>query len=119
MALRRNGRRHPLRCGLFRQRDDCLASLLVGCGRAAHGFSRTAGHPLTARTTRPPVITPRTTRLVRAADLRSFRSALAALATDGAPLDARDRLVIVPTRAAAAHPVLDRLSEAHAEPLPY
>jgi hypothetical protein len=40
---------------------------------------------------------------VRAADLRSFRSALAALASDGSPLDARDRLVIVPTRAAAAH----------------
>ena len=49
------------------------------------------------------MITPRTTRLVRAADLRSFRSALVALATDGSPLDARDRLVIVPTRAAAAH----------------
>ena len=94
------------------------------------------------------MITPRTTRLVRAADLRSFRSALAALATDGSPLDARDRLVIVPTRAAAAHLVrsiedrmaesagvvvlpdfvtrgelyerlFDRLSEAHAEPSPY
>jgi len=94
------------------------------------------------------VITPRTTRLVRAADLQSFRSALAALATDGSPLDARDRLVIVPTRAAAAHLVrsiedriagsagavvlpdfvtrgelyerlFDRLSEAHAEPSPY
>ena len=49
------------------------------------------------------MITPRTTRLVRAADLRSFRSALAALACDGSPLDARDRLVIVPTRSAAVH----------------
>ena len=61
------------------------------------------------------MITPRTTRLVRAADLRSFRSALAALATDGSPLDARDRLVIVPTRAAAAHLVRsieDRMAEA-------
>ena len=94
------------------------------------------------------MITPRTTRLVRAADLRSFRNALAALASDGSPLDARDRLVIVPTRAAAAHLVrsiedrmaesagvvvlpdfvtrgelyqrlFDRLSEAHAEPSPY
>ena len=94
------------------------------------------------------MITPRTTRLVRAADLRSFRIALAALATDGSPLDVRDRLVIVPTRAAAAHLVrsiedrmaqaagavvlpdfvtrgelyerlFDRLSEAHAEPWPY
>ena len=49
------------------------------------------------------MITPRTTRLVRAADLRSFRSVLAALATDGSPLDARDRLIVVPTRAAAHH----------------
>ena len=94
------------------------------------------------------MITPRTTRLVRAADLQSFRSVLAALATDGSPLDARDRLVIVPTRAAAAHLVrsiedrmggsacavvlpdfvtrgelserlFNRLSEAHAEPSPY
>jgi len=85
---------------------------------------------------------------VRAADLQSFRSVLAALATDGSPLDARDRLVIVPTRAAAAHLVrsiedrmggsacavvlpdfvtrgelserlFNRLSEAHAEPSPY
>ena len=55
------------------------------------------------------MITPRTTRLVRAADLRSFRSALVALATAGSPLDAargkpleaRDRLVVVPTRAAS------------------
>jgi RecB family exonuclease len=47
------------------------------------------------------VITPRTTRLVRAADLRSFRSALVALATAGSPLEARDRLVVVPTRAAS------------------
>jgi len=49
------------------------------------------------------VITPRTTRLVRAADLRSFRSALVTLCTTGPPLDARDRLVIVPTRAASHH----------------
>jgi RecB family exonuclease len=49
------------------------------------------------------VITPRTTRLVRAADLRSFRRAVAALAIQGPPLDARDRLVVVPTRAAAMH----------------
>jgi RecB family exonuclease len=49
------------------------------------------------------VITPRTTRLVRTADLAAFRGALVALACDGPPLDARDRLVIVPTHAAAAH----------------
>jgi RecB family exonuclease len=49
------------------------------------------------------MISPRATRLVRAADLRSFRRALATLCTAGAPLDARDRLVIVPTRAASLH----------------
>ena len=47
--------------------------------------------------------TSRVTRLVRVADLRAFRDAAAALAAGGDPLDARDRLVVVPTRAAAAH----------------
>jgi RecB family exonuclease len=48
------------------------------------------------------VISARSTRLIRVADLRAFRDAVAALACDGDPLAARDRLVIVPTRAAAA-----------------
>jgi RecB family exonuclease len=43
------------------------------------------------------------TRLVRAADLEAFRGALVSLACDGDPLSARHRLVVVPTRAAAAH----------------
>jgi RecB family exonuclease len=47
-------------------------------------------------------ITPRATRLLRVPDLRTFRDAIAALACEGDPLDARDRLVIVPTRAAAS-----------------
>jgi RecB family exonuclease len=47
--------------------------------------------------------TPRATRLVRTADLRAFREAIVALACEGTPLDARDRIVVVPTRAAAAH----------------
>jgi len=47
--------------------------------------------------------TPRVTRLVRVRDLRAFRDAAISLACDGAPLDARDRLVVVPTRAAASH----------------
>jgi RecB family exonuclease/inactivated superfamily I helicase len=47
------------------------------------------------------VITPRTTRLVRVADLQAFREAVIALATAGSPIGARDRLVVVPTRAAA------------------
>jgi RecB family exonuclease len=49
------------------------------------------------------VITPRTTRLVRVPDLQAFREAVVSLAVEGAPLDARDRLVVVPTHAAAAH----------------
>lgn len=47
-------------------------------------------------------VTPRVTRLVRVADLRAFRDAAVTLASDGPPLSARDRLVIVPTRAASA-----------------
>jgi RecB family exonuclease len=49
------------------------------------------------------VITPRVTRLVRVPDLSTFRSTIVDLATAGAPLDARHRLVVVPTRAAAEH----------------
>ena len=47
--------------------------------------------------------TPRATRLIRVRDLSAFRDAAVALACEGQPLDARDRLVVVPTRAAAAH----------------
>ena len=46
-------------------------------------------------------IAPRQTRLIRAADLPAFRAALLELATAGTPLDARGRIVVVPTRAAA------------------
>ena len=49
------------------------------------------------------MITPRSTRLVRVADLQAFREALVACSGAGAPADARDRLVVVPTRAAAVH----------------
>ena len=48
------------------------------------------------------MITPRSTRLVRVPDLQAFRRAIVGLAVDGAPLDARDRLIVIPTRAAAA-----------------
>ena len=47
--------------------------------------------------------TPRATRLVRAPDLQTFRDLVITLACEGTALDARDRLVLVPTRAAAAH----------------
>jgi RecB family exonuclease len=49
------------------------------------------------------VITPRVTRLVRVGNLQAFREAVASLAIHGSPLDARDRLLIVPTSAAAEH----------------
>lgn len=49
------------------------------------------------------MITPRTTRLVRVSDLQAFRETVVRLACDGGPLDARDRLVVVPTHAAASH----------------
>ena len=68
------------------------------------------------------MITPRTTRLVRTADLAAFRDALVALACEGSPLEARDRLVIVPTRAAAAHltrTIEDRLADDAAVMLPH
>jgi RecB family exonuclease len=46
--------------------------------------------------------TPRTTRLVRVPDLHAFRDAAVRLATAGSPIDARDRIVVVPTQAAAS-----------------
>jgi RecB family exonuclease len=46
-------------------------------------------------------VTPRATRLVRVADLHAFREAIITFAIAGEPADARDRLVVVPTRAAA------------------
>ena len=49
------------------------------------------------------MITPRATRLVRVADVQAFREAAAALAREGTPLDARDRILVVPTRAAGTH----------------
>ena len=64
----------------------------------------------------------RATRLVRVADLQAFREAVVTLACDGSPVDARDRLVVVPTRAAAAHLLRTiedaRLSDAGAVVLP-
>ena len=47
------------------------------------------------------MITTRTTRLIRVADLGAFRSAVADLSCQGPALAARDRLIVVPTRAAA------------------
>ena len=47
--------------------------------------------------------TPRSTRLVRVSNLQSFREAVVTLACEGSPLDARHRLIVVATRAAAAH----------------
>ena len=49
------------------------------------------------------MITPRTTRLVRVPDLHTFRQATVDLACGGTPFEVRNRLVVVPTRAAAAY----------------
>src|SRR5215475_5889146 len=121
MAIRGNRRRHPLRRCLVRQCRRRIAGLFV-CGRcSAHGRPSPTRNPRSARTASSSVITPRTTRLVRAADLRSFRSILAALATEGSPFDARNRLIVVPTRAAAHHllrSIKDRLRGPAATVLP-
>jgi RecB family exonuclease len=61
------------------------------------------------------VITPRSTRLVRAASLRAFRRAAAALSTGGAPGDPRDRIVVVPTPAAGAQ-LLRTIEDTHLAP---
>jgi RecB family exonuclease len=45
----------------------------------------------------------RATRLVRVPDLHAFRLAVADLACGGTPFDVRDRIVVVPTRAAAVY----------------
>lgn len=45
----------------------------------------------------------RATRLVRVPDLHAFRLAVAELACGGTPFDVRDRIVVVPTRAAATY----------------
>ncbi|MGH9257858.1 MAG: hypothetical protein ACRD3C_25140, partial [Vicinamibacterales bacterium] len=49
------------------------------------------------------MITARTTRLVRVPDLHAFRQAVGDLACGGSSADARDRLILVPTRAAAVY----------------
>ena len=49
------------------------------------------------------MITPRATRLVRVPNLYAYRAAITALACEGDPLAARDRLIVVSTRAAGAH----------------
>ena len=49
------------------------------------------------------MISPRTTRLVRVPDLHTYRQATVDLAGGGTPFEARNRLVVVPTRAAAAY----------------
>ena len=68
--------------------------------RNAHKMWHSLGIEHSALIDRP---TPRLTRLIRARDLRAFRDAAITLACEGDPLAARDRLVVVPTRAAAAH----------------
>ena len=78
-----------------------VGGVVGGRRRADDADARAAEHPRAARAAQAPVITPRTTRLIRVADLSAFRTALARLACQGPALAARDRLIVVPTRAAA------------------
>src|SRR5438045_5520067 len=103
VAFRRNSGRHPVPRRHVRGRGGRLAGVLLRGRRDSDDHPRPTRHPDAARAAAASVITPRTTRLVRSADLRSFRGALVTLCTTGSPLDARDRLVIVPTRAASLH----------------
>ena len=58
--------------------------------------------------------TPRSTRLVRVSSIQAFRQAVVSLAIEDPALAARDRLVVVPTRASAAQ--LIRSIEDHVLP---
>src|SRR5688572_24422649 len=100
MALCGKRRQEPVRGGTRRQRRHGLGSLLVRGWCPVAALTRPAGDSRTARASQVAVITPRTTRLVRVPDLHTFRQAIVELACDGAPLEARDRLIVVPTRAA-------------------
>src|SRR4030095_7702313 len=98
---------------------------IVRCRRRADARrSRTVRHADAAAASRPQVITPRRTRLVRVLDLHAFRHALRELAGIGdlgfgirqkANTESRipNPLVVVPTRAAARH--AERLVGAEAE----
>src|SRR4029078_13233500 len=90
-APRRHVRRHFRRVG----------SLVGRRRRADDAVARPEGNAHPYRPTEAAVITPRVTRLVRVASPQAFREAAISLATQGSPLDARARLVIVPTYAAA------------------
>src|SRR6185503_9062340 len=107
LALCGAGHSKPAGRDLVGERGHRLGSVLRRGGGADAPRQRAARAPLVHRGAPTPVITPRTTRLMRVADLRQFRHVLSALATaagpDGDPLAARDRLVVVPTRAAAAY----------------
>src|SRR5262245_22377755 len=90
-AARRHDQRHLGRVGGLvccrRRPDDAVASA--------------EGHAHSYRATEAAVITPRVTRLVRVGSPQAFREAAISLTTQGSPLDARSRLVIVPTYAAS------------------
>ena len=58
------------------------------------------------------MITPREARLVRVATLQMFREAVMTLACAGPASAVRDRIVVVPTRAAAAH-LLRAIEDSH------
>ena len=103
LAVCRERGERPRAGGVVRQRRRRLAGVVCGSGCPDDAVARRAGNPRAPRATQAAVITPRATRLVRVEDLQALREAAIALALEGTPLDARDRLVVVPTRAAAVH----------------
>src|SRR5262245_39124428 len=76
---------------------------LVRGGRSTHaGLARPCRNPDPAQAAFvPTVITPRRTQLLRTADLRTFRSAIAESIAGSPSTNAVSRAVVVPSRAAA------------------
>ncbi len=103
MAICRKCHGRAVRRRVDGQRIDRMDRIL-GSGRIADAPLARAGGP--ANPSRDPpaeVITPRDARLVRAATPAAFRDRVTTLACDGSLSEIRNRLVVVPTRAAAAH----------------
>ena len=83
LALRRERHAPARRRRGVRQRGPRVGGVVGGRRRADDAVARAAEHSRSARAAQAPVITPRTTRLVRVADLQAFRRALVGLACQG------------------------------------
>src|SRR3954470_13868823 len=103
VALCRECRVHAVRRGEHGQRQHRMDRFVRRGGCPDDAGPRTGRTPHCPRGSQAQVITPRDARLVRVATLQAFRDAVTTFACEGPPLAARNRIVIVPTRAAAAH----------------